>query len=1115
MKETKKQSYLEKIQFDPNLWNSWVGKYVVNVRFVALLVVAIFAVGLYGYFNLPRRLNPEIKIPIVTVMTVLPGAGPADIESLVTKPIEDSLRSIKGIDTMTSTSRDNASIVTLQFVSSIQPEKAKSDVQSEIDSLTSLPKDAKTPVVKAFDFEDRPVWTFAVSTTKDIRSLMSFSKELQNRIEDSPKVERVTVSGFETQEIAIYISPEKVKEYGINPLTLSTSIQKGVLSYPAGMIDTSRNAFALTIDPQVTNVAEIRQIRITVAGKQIKLGDIATIAERSKKDQKATFVASPTTTSARAVTFYVYKTTTSNIDEAGKAVNKIVTDAAHEYNDNFAITTISDTSYQIEKQFNDLLKEFRSTIILIVGCLFIFLGLRQAIISSFSVPLTFLMAFFFMNMLGQSINFLTLFAFLIALGLLIDDTIVVVSAMTSYYKTGKFTPAETGLVVWRDTIVPIWSTTITTIWAFVPLLLTTGIIGEFIKPIPLVITVTMLSSTAIAVLITLPFMIIILKPQVAARVVTLAKIVAFVTSLYVLKLIIPASPVFPFVVISYIAFVLLFMHVRKTLVEKIQSIVKNNGVLATITHYTAQFSNHGVINIESMARAYQRLIMRILNSASARKKVIIAIVSYAIISFALLPLGLVKNEFFPKTDNTLIYVNLSLPPGTSLPRVTAEAQKIMDILRKTKDILFVAGEVGQEVNSSASRSDSGSGVVFTVHLPEKENRHHSSSEIATMIRAELKEYRAGTVSVVEIGGGPPAGSDLQIKLSGDDLGKLDTYANSIISYLKAKPGVTSIDKSIKPGTSKLVFVPDLAKLADNGITVDAIGLWIRMYSSGFTLEQVNFDKKESVKEDVVFYLTDSDSTPQELSALQITGSTGVSVPLSALGRFEMKSNPTVITRENRIRTLSVTAGVLPGFSVTSINADLEKYANSLKLDKGYSWQTGGVNDENKKSIISIVQAMSVAFILILITMVVQFQSYRQAIIVLLVIPLAVSSVFMVFALTGTPISFPAMIGILALFGIVVTNSMFIVDKININLKEGMEFKEAIADAGASRLEPIILTKLNTILGLLPITLSNPMWRGLGGAIISGILLASTIMLLFIPAVYYNWFKEDTEQQLIT
>lgn len=1110
MENKEKQSYLERIQFDPALWKSWIAKYVVNIRIVLLLVVTIFTLGIFGYISLPRRLNPEIKIPIVTVVTVLPGAGPADIETLVTEPIENALQSVKGIDTLSSTSRDNASIVTIQFISSVSSEKAKADVQSQIDSITTLPTDAKTPTVKALDFEDQPVWTFAVSTQNDLRSLMSFSKELKTRIEDSSKVDRVTVSGFETQEIDVTIRPEKIRELGINPLLLAQSIQKGTVSYPAGTIDTNRNTFSLTIDPQVSSVADIRNIRVAVAGKIVKLGDIATVMERSKRNQYPSYIATNTKSASRTVTFYVYKTTGSNIDEAAKAVGEITKKTTTEFENQYTITTISNTSERIDKQFSDLLKEFRSTIILIVGCLFVFLGLRQALISSFSVPLTFLSAFFFMNVFGQSINFLTLFALLIALGLLIDDTIVVVSAMTSYYKTGKFTPAETGLVVWRDTIVPIWSTTITTIWAFVPLLLTTGIIGEFIKPIPLVVTITMLSSTAIAVLITLPFMIVILKPEIAKRVVILAQLVAFIASLFVFISLLPASPIFPLVVMIYILFVLVFLRVRKSVTNTFQTAIKKNAVISAVTHYLAKFSNHGVISIEPIARAYQRLILRILNSKSARTKVIIAIVSYAIISFALLPLGLVKNEFFPKTDNTLFYVNLSLSPGTSLEQLSMESEQVMEKLRKTKDVLFVAGEVGQQYVSSQSRSESPNGTLFTIHLPELEERKRSSSDIADEVRAVFKNYKKGKISVVEVGSGPPAGSDLQIKLSGDDLGQLDEYANKITTFLEKQEGVSNIDKSIKAGTSKLVFVPDLGKLADNGISIDTIGLWLRMYASGFTFNSVNFDKTTTEKKDIVFYLSSDSPSPTDLSTVQIPTTTGTSIPLSSLGSFIMKSNPTVITRENRVRTLSVSAGVLPGFSVTSKNKDLETFAGKLGLKNGYTWKTGGVNDENKKSINSIVQAMGVAFILILITMVLQFQSYRQALIVLMVIPLAVSSVFVVFALTGTPVSFPAMIGILSLFGIVVTNSMFIVDKININIKEGMQFKEAIADAGASRLEPIILTKLNTVLGLLPITLSNPLWRGLGGAIISGILLASSIMLLFIPAVYYNWFVNEAK-----
>ena len=221
-----------------------------------------------------------------------------------------------------------------------------------------------------------------------------------------------------------------------------------------------------------------------------------------------------------------------------------------------------------------------------------------------------------------------------------------------------------------------------------------------------------------------------------------------------------------------------------------------------------------------------------------------------------------------------------MPAGTQLARVTHEAETVMDMLRKTKETLFVAGEVGQELNSSTSRSDSPSGVVFTVHLPEKENRTHSSSQIADAIRTTLKGYKNGTISVVEVGGGPPAGSDLQIKLSGDNLGRLDDYATSIVAFLKQQPGVSNIDKSIKPRTSKLVFIPDLSKMADAGVTIDSIGLSLRMYASGFTLESVNFDKTQSVKEDVVFYLTQGDSTPEEMAALQVTGTTGSPAPLS-------------------------------------------------------------------------------------------------------------------------------------------------------------------------------------------------------------------------------------------
>jgi HAE1 family hydrophobic/amphiphilic exporter-1 len=1109
MEQQQQKSYLERIKFDPKLLKGFVPSWIGNIRIVILLVITIFFLGIISYQSIPRRLNPEIKIPIVTVMTVLPGASPEDVESLLTIPLETQITGLNGIQTMTSTSLDSVSSIVIQFNNNVAQDKAKQDVQAAVDGVTDLPGDAQTPKVKALDFEDRPIWTFTVSgKNEELPSLMRFSETLKKNIENTPKVDRVTVTGFEDQQIDVVVSPEKISAYGISPLTLSQLVKSSITSYPAGSVYTGSNSFSLTIDPQAQSIDDLRKLRININGNYVSLGDIATISEKSKNNQSLSYLATNSNPPKRVVTFNVYKVSNANFDEVEKVVKTVIDKTQSDYHNQFTTDTVTNLAEDITDQFTELLGEFRSTILLVMACLFVFLGLRQALISSLTVPLTFLSAFIFAKILGMSINFLTMFAFLIALGLLVDDTIVTVQAMTTYYKTGKFSPFQTGLVVWRDLIVPIWSTTITTIWSFVPLLLASGIIGEFIKPIPVVVTVTMLSSTAIAVLITLPIMIILLKPDIPPRVKTLFKILLGGIFLGIGIFAFQGTRIFGLLMLVYLVSAFVFITVRSKLTGKLKLMIDRNQLLKVLFKKLNHYTDHGMIDLEIVSKKYYWLIKQILASKNARKKVIIGIVIYAVLSFLLLPFGFVKNEFFPKTDADRVYISLSMPTGTTIPVLKTETLKLLDNLRSTPGSYFTIADIGEGLSSMGSFSNSPTNTLFTIHLYPEKSRSFKSYELAEKLRNELKSYKStGKVSITELTSGPPAGSDLQIKLMGDDLGELNKYADKIMTHLESVPGVTSVDKSIKPGTSRIVFVPDPVKIADAGLSTDAIGLWLRSFASGFTLSSVKFDKDARVKKDVVFMFTGDNLDPASIGTITI-GSPKGPVPLLNLGSLVTKANPTSITREDGKRTISVSGGVRPGYSISTLSKDLEKYADSLKLPSGYSWKTGGVNEENAKSVTSILQAMIVAFILILVTMVVQFKSYRQAAIVLMVIPLAVSSVFMVFAITGTPLSFPALIGVLSLFGIVVTNSMFIVDKININTREGMPFVEALADAGSSRLEPIILTKLCTVFGLLPITLSNPLWQGLGGAIISGILIASTIMLLFIPIVYYEWFKGE-------
>lgn len=1102
-------SYLSEIRFDPKLLHSIHAKYLANTRLVLLLIISIIIIGVSGFIAIPRRLNPEIKIPIVTIVTVLPGAGPQDIESLVTVPIEDKLTSVKGLDTISSTSQDNVSVITMQFLSNVEPEKARSNTQAKVDTVT-LPTDAKTPTVSAIDFEDQPVWEFVVTSDTDQASLMRFAKTLQKKLEDDTKIDRVVVSGFTTQEVQVTIDPIKLSEYNINPLVLSQLISKATNAYPSGNVQTTQAAFSLTIDQQVTTIEDIRNLRLSYQDQTIKLSDVATIAEKPTINQPITYYATKTHNPTPTVQFFVYKTSGSNIDAVGKASEKIVDETLHQYNNRFEITTIINTAEEIDTQFSELVGEFQSTIILVFLNLFIFLGLRQAIIASLTIPLTMLSSIAILNMLGYSMNFLTMFAFLIALGLLIDDTIVTVAAMTRYYATGRFSPYQTGLLVWRDFIVPLWSTTITTIWAFVPLLLASGIIGEFIKPIPVVVTTTMLSSTTIAVLVTIPLMIFLLKPAFPRRVSILLKILCVLLLLVFGYLLFQQTILLPILFTIYIIFILVTFRVRKELMLSLRVLTVKSPKAYAIINKLKYYTNHGILNIEVLSRYYMAVIDRILSSKKALWQTLIAIIIFAFVSYLLVPLGLVTSEFFPKSDQDTLFVQVDLPSGTNLSIAQREGLDLMQKLRATKHLKFITLETGKGMSANGGSSPASNSLLYTLQLTPKKERNTSSVDIAQSLRQKYKIYAKGTLAVQEQSGGPPAGADLQIQLLGEDLGILHTYADKIVDHLKKEQGVTDPKKSVKLGTSKLTFVPDKEKFASHGVSADSVAIYLRSFTSGMQIKTVKMNNDNI---DIVFHI-DADRSPESLGTIQIPTQTG-SVPLLSLGEIRLENNPTVINRESGKRTIGVSATVTKGFSPTEKNKDLEKFADSLNLPAGYSWKTGGVNEENEKSVQSILQAMLLSFLLILITMVLEFRSFRQALIVMLVIPLAVSGVFYVFALTGIPLSFPALIGILALFGIVVTTAIVLVEKINENRRHGMTLHDAIVDASGSRLEPILLTSISSILGLIPITLSNPLWQGLGGAIISGLFFAGIIKLFFIPVVYYLWYKNDEETIIVT
>lgn len=1084
----RKNSYLQNLKFKPEFGLSWSSWYITNIRLVMLLILIVVPLGIASYVSLPRRLNPEVKIPIVTVSTFLPGASPDEVEKLITEPVENAISEVDDIKTYSSTSQENVSFVTIEFESSIANEDAERNVQQAINKVSDLPDDATTPTVSLIDFENQPITEIALTQTADSYPLLlRYSLELKDLLEESDLISKAVVTGNEKEIIEVHLSPTELYLYNLNPFSLSQQINSSTTSYPAGNVTTDTKSIPVSISKSIETIDDLTDTPIAYNTSILRLGQIADI--KDKYDGATYSYLSDSEGLKRSISISLYKTINADIEAASDAANKILADYEKKHAD-VTVHYITNAASDITTQFSELGNNFAQTLVLVFVTLFIFLGLRQSTIVSLSIPITFLISFAVMNLTGLSMNFLTVFSLLLGLGLLVDDAIVVISAMTAYHRTGKFTKDQTAILVWKDFIVPIWSTTLTTVWAFIPLLLSSGIIGEFIKTIPIVVSATLIASTSVAVLITLPIMRVFLKPEFPSRVKKLFVLLGFIALMTLFAGVVPHEPFALYLVgiLTFGAFIIYTYRSRSTLFRK-----KKRTRLTTIL-------NQGFINSEAISNSYATIIHAIISSESLRKNVVAMTVIFSIISYLLVPLGFVKNEFFPKVDGDYLYVEIKLPVGTISSVTRDKALEVSSYINEHEQgIETQLIEVGKQTNLFAG-SGAGSHQARLTLVLDKDT---SSIELADDLRTLLRSNFGDDIQVLEQSAGPPAGNDIQIEFSGDDLAVLSRLADETYMLLENKESVINPTKSIEQSSGKYEFTIEKNTVSELGISNDTIGFWMRTYLSDFELGTIDGD----IEKPIIFRILSETPQVSDLGLIHIPTQYGY-VPLNNLGTFTLSSNPTQITHVDGVRTINVSAGVKRGFTIPEVNQEIESDIQTLSIPKGYSWKTGGVNEENQNSVNSILQAMILSAGLILATMVLQLGSFRKATIILLVIPLAISGVFYTFALAGIPLSFPALIGVLALFGIVVNNSIVVVEKINQNIAAGIKFKDAIVDAAASRVEPILFSSLTTILGLIPITISDPLWTGLGGAIIAGLTVSGIIMLFFIPVVYYNWFKGE-------
>lgn len=1093
------KTYLEQLKFPESLRRSWMSSYLSNPRLMALFVAAITLFGITSFLTMPRSLNPEVKIPIVITSVVLPGASPQDVESLVTIPLENEIKNVDGVTTYSSSSLENVSTVVAEFRANIDPKQARTDVKAAVDQA-QLPDDAQNPMVTDIDFEDIYIWSFALIKKQngDTSSLYQLADRIKTKMESLPVVDRVIMKGFEQEEIQVVIDAEQLKEKNIEVMALTQAISQSLASFPAGSVVVNGNTFSVSLAPTVGSIEELRQLKVNVHGQVVSLGEVARVQERSQPDQYPLLLADQERESVPAVQFLVYKTASASIAEMAATTRQSVEELIAPYSAEYEILTVEDYDEQITLQFGELTENFFQTLLLVFLSMFAVYGLRQALVASLAIPFPLLITFVVMQGMGISLSFISIFSLLIALGLFVDNAVVVIEAFSSYYKTGKFTALEAGLLVWRDFFVPLFSINLVTVWAFLPLLLTEGIIGEFIKPIPIIVSTSMFASVLIALLFTLPSLLLLTRKRLPKRVTTLFSALLVIAVVIGLITIIPQSALFLPTLLALIMTLLAIWFLRSELKVRLGEISRLPRIRRNLS-LVQRVMDQGFITLEPVVKKYRSIIVRLVRSKKYRWQTMVIIASVTLLSYALVPLGLVKNEFFPKTDVELLYIQVELPRGTEVRSTYAEMQRLINEVRTTPEVKQVVAEVGAGASDGFGGGQNGQHTMNMILLLGKaDDRKAKSWEIAEQLRDQYKEYAVGKFQVIEASGGPPAGADIQIEIRGDELPQISEYVTQVEEFLKNKAGVTNVARSVEVGTSRIVFTPDEVELREHGVSEAQLGGFLRTQVAGMTLAKSRFAQTER---DIVFRTSMRKLSSEELNGLEVPTPNGF-IPLTELGDFSLQENPSVVSRQEGQRAITVTASALPGYSVSTLNTDLETFVtNDIQFASGYSWKTGGVNEENAKSVQSILRAMGLSAILILVSMVVQLRSFRKAFIVMLAIPLALSGVFIWFGLFGTPLSFPALVGMLALFGIVIANSIVLVDKINQNLDAGLDQEEAIVDAAASRLEPIALTSISSIIGLIPITLSDPLWEGLGGAIIAGLSFSGTLMLFFIPVVY--------------
>ncbi len=1000
--------------------------------FATMMILALIVLGLFSFMKLNIDQFPDIDFPYVTVTSVLPGAGPEQMETDVTKKIEDAVNTIGGIEHITSISREGVSFVIIQFKLEIDGRQAAQEVREKIAAVRAdLPTDLEDPVIQRIDPASMPMFTLTVSGPRSDKEITTFTKNvIRKRLENVPGVGRVDLVGGAEREIQIAVDASRLAAYNLSIQDVIQGVGSSNMEIPAGNLTQGPRQLLLRTMGKYTNVGDFNRVIVaTPGGKPVYLSEVAQVVDGVKEQTSLTRV-----NGKSAVGLSILKQSGSNTVRVTQSIQKQLSELEKEIPPDLKITVAQDNSTFIVEEVNDVLFDIFYGGLLAVIVVFLFLAnVRSTIISAISLPTSIIASFIIMYALNFTLNMISLLALSLAVGLLIDDAIVVIENIFRHMQHGE-TPIEAAKAATAEIGLAVMATTFTIVAVFVPIAFTPGLVGRFFYQFGITVSVAVLVSLFVAFTLT---------PMLSSR-----------------------------------------------WLSEADERLENRG---SIFRRGLYYFNH---SFQVLSQKYRKAISW---SLAHRKTVVFGSLAIFVASFFVA--GLLGTSFFPDTDESEFNIAINAAPGSSLEQTSAICTHIENVVESQPEVTTTLTTIGA-ANDPVTRG------TILVKLVKKNERKRSVWQIMETLRADLKNTPGANIAYGTQGG--PGGNQKPVIMSvrGDDMTTLKTIADRVENIVRTTPGAVDVENSLETSKPEVRIRIDRDKASDLGVNVGLIATTARAMVDGYVATKYQEGDEQY---DVRVQLRKQDRTSFEnvnnltiKSNKTIGNDENLLVPVSYVADIRQSSGPSQINRFDRQREIRVDAD-LSGRLLGEVLGDIQNKTNRLDIPPGYNVSVVGEGQMQAESFMNIILSLGLAIIFVYIVLAAQFESFTYPFAIMLALPMSLIGAVLGLLLFGSSVSMMSMIGVIMLMGLVTKNGILLVDYANILRDRGQERTEALINAGATRLRPILMTTFAMIFGMMPVALAvsegSEFRAPMGQAVIGGLITSTLLTLFVVPVVY--------------